>query len=125
MSRPGVHYKDLHPPDDDEPQSATMQHSVTRPSETKPAAPKGSDILGHQPTTSHKLAAADHDEKGAAQTSEAANVTDLGWHEDDSKIPKPLVGGMHNEELWLLIRRFNKVMSTSHRCEGGREIAPN
>lgn len=36
-------------------------------------------------------------------------VRDLGWNEDPSEIPQPLVGGLGNEELWTLLRRFNKV----------------
>jgi hypothetical protein len=61
------------------------------------------------PTESHALANADHDEKGAAQHDhEEAEVRNLGWNEKSSKIPD-LVGGLTNEELWTLIRRFNKV----------------
>ncbi len=61
------------------------------------------------PTESHALANADHDEKGAAQHDHVANeVKNLGWNEKPQKIPQ-LVGGLPNEELWTLIRRFNKV----------------
>lgn len=62
------------------------------------------------PTESHALANADHDEKGAAQIDHGEiEVRDLGWNEDPKKVPNPLVGGLPNEELWTLIRRFNKV----------------
>lgn len=61
------------------------------------------------PTESHALANADHDEKGAAQRDHGEiEVRDLGWNENEKKIPQ-LVGGLPNEELWTLIRRFNKV----------------
>jgi hypothetical protein len=61
------------------------------------------------PTESHALANADHDMKGAAQVDHGAvEVRDLGWNKDEKTIP-PLVGGLPNEELWTLIRRFNKV----------------
>lgn len=62
------------------------------------------------PTESHALANANHDEKGAAQHGHGeAEVRNLGWNEKPSMIPD-LVGGLPNEELWTLIRRFNKVM---------------
>ena len=38
-------------------------------------------------------------------------VRDLGWHEKEEVVPNPLVGGLPNEELWTLVRRFNKVSS--------------
>lgn len=57
---------------------------------------------------SHALAVADHDEKGTAQLS-GPGVVDLGWHDPPEAIPKPLVGGLPNDHLWMLIRRFNKV----------------
>jgi len=62
------------------------------------------------PTDSHDLANADHDEKGAAQLDhEQTEVKDLGWNEHHTDVPNPLVGGLPNEELWTLVRRFNKV----------------
>ena len=61
-------------------------------------------------TDSHALAHADHDEKGIAQLDHGATeVKDLGWNEPQGAIPAPLVGGLENEELWTLLRRFNKV----------------
>jgi hypothetical protein len=61
------------------------------------------------PTESHVLANADHDGKGAAQHDHwETEVRNLGWNEKPSKIPE-LVGGLPNEELWTLLRRFNKV----------------
>jgi uncharacterized protein involved in copper resistance len=61
------------------------------------------------PTDSHALANMDHEEKGAAQMDHGqTEVKDLGWNESASDIPL-MVGGLKNEELWTLIRRFNKV----------------
>jgi hypothetical protein len=63
------------------------------------------------PTDSHELANADHEEKGAAQMDHGqTEVRDLGWNEEAADVPQ-LVGGLLNEELWTLIRRFNKVGS--------------
>lgn len=36
-------------------------------------------------------------------------VRDLGWNGEGRDVPDPLVGGLSNEELWVLVRRFNKV----------------
>ena len=48
--------------------------------------------------------------KGAAQLNHSEpEVKDLGWNESPEHVPAPLVGGLPNEELWMLIRRFNKV----------------
>jgi hypothetical protein len=63
-----------------------------------------------QPTDSHALAMAEPEEKGAVHMGNGdEEILDLGWNEAEEKIQKPLVGGMDNEELWVLIRRFNKV----------------
>ena len=62
------------------------------------------------PTISHELANEEHEEKGFAQIDHGqTEVTDLGWNEEPADVPSPLVGGLANEELWTLIRRFNKV----------------
>jgi hypothetical protein len=70
--------------------------------------------LTDMPTESHALAmeaakATDPTEAGAAQVQHAEEVVDLGWNEPKELIAKPLVGGLSNEDLWLLVRRFNKV----------------
>ena len=77
---------------------------------TDPGKREESRALGEEPTASHALAVADHDEKGAVQQSDINEVTDLGWNDPKEKISDPLVGGLPNDELWVLIRRFNKQM---------------
>lgn len=77
---------------------------------TEPGRAETSQTLAEEPTMSHALAVADHDEKGHAQESHESEVKDLGWNEDEEHIPSPLVGGMSNDDLWVLIRRFNKVI---------------
>jgi hypothetical protein len=82
------------------------------------------------PTASHALATADHDEKGIAQLhgqhNTEAEVKDLGWNERPEKIPAPLMGGLPNEELWMLVRRFNKQMyhvkTIDHAPPGGLDL---
>ncbi|KPM43162.1 hypothetical protein AK830_g3395 [Neonectria ditissima] len=77
------------------------------------------EILGTQeeetPTASHALADAsakgndDTREIGAAQADHGEiEVKDLGWNDHVKNLPVPLVGGLPNEELWTLIRRFDK-----------------
>ncbi|KAL5316499.1 hypothetical protein ACEPPN_015547 [Leptodophora sp. 'Broadleaf-Isolate-01'] len=78
--------------------------NVHEPEITEPAPEE-------HPTESHELANADHEEKGAAQINHGhTEVRDLGWNDHPSDVPAPLVGGLSNEELWTLIRRFNKQM---------------
>lgn len=61
------------------------------------------------PSESHALATADHELVGAVQKNQAAGeVRDMGFQ--TSPVPKELVGGLANEELWTLVRRFNKQM---------------
>jgi len=86
------------------------------------------------PTESHALAtgAGDHEEKGAAELrgeqniDDTGDVKDLGWSEPPEKTPAPLVGGLRNDELWALIRRFNKqvhhVKATTHTSPGGLDL---
>lgn len=60
-------------------------------------------------TVSHSLAIAAHGDKGTAQQEHDQDVRDLGWNAPLEHIPAPLVGGLSNEYLWMLVRRFNKV----------------
>ena len=61
-------------------------------------------------TFSHVLANDDHEIKGHTQIRSGEDeIEDLGWNEKKEDIAAPLVGGMDNEELWLLLRRFDKV----------------
>ena len=69
-----------------------------------------------QLTESHALAVTEPDEKGAAQVEHDNDVVDLGWDEDPENIAS-LVGGMSNEDIWLLVRRFNKVWLQPSCCK--------
>lgn len=100
MAQRGVVYKDLLPVPDD-------TQAVTDPNKREI-----SHSLAEEPTASHALAVSgpvDTHERGAAQISHGAEVKDLGWNEPKEKVPS-LVAGLDNEELWVLIRRFNKQM---------------
>ncbi|PYH45555.1 DUF3292 domain-containing protein [Aspergillus saccharolyticus JOP 1030-1] len=61
------------------------------------------------PTDSHILSKVDQDEKGLAQRAgDTDNVTDVGWDKPPEQIHERIVSGLSNEDLWMLIRRFNK-----------------
>jgi hypothetical protein len=84
--------------------SAFTQERLDDEPEVVEAAPE------ETPTESHELANADHEQKGAAQVDHGqTEVRDLGWNDEAADVPVPLVGGLPNEELWTLVRRFNKV----------------
>lgn len=80
------------------------------PSDTHdPTRTEVSHTLLDDPSISHELATDDHEIKGLAQQDHSEEVLDLGWNQQKQEIAQPLVGGMDNEELWLLTRRFDKV----------------
>ncbi len=76
---------------------------------TEPHKDEVAQSLADAPTISHALAVADHDEKGHAQEVHDNEVKDLGWNEPEEAIPSPLVGRLSNDDLWILLRRFNKA----------------
>ena len=63
-------------------------------------------------TDSHVLSKIKLDEKGLSQKAgDTAETTDLGWNKPREHIEEPLIAGIPNEDLWMLIRRFDKVYS--------------
>ena len=82
----------------------TLGDILTNPDKTGSSA-----SLADKPTASHALATAEHEEQGAAQVDHDNDVVDLGWKTAKDAVPEPLVARMPNDELWVLIRRFNKV----------------
>lgn len=95
-----------------------VDHSLPKPASerSRVGTSSSSDIEfveAHQEepaTDSHALANARPDEEGAAQLEHyETEVKDLGWAEHPKDVPNPLAGGLPNEELWTLVRRFNKV----------------
>ena len=82
---------------------------------TDPEGGEKSNALADGASLSHSLATKkEHDEIGRAQEQHDELVQNLGWHEKDDNIPDFLVGGLPNEELWLLLRRFNKVPQSTN-----------
>ena len=73
--------------------------------------PTSSASASNAPSESHALAAGEHEEVGHVQKGhEEGEVRDMGWNDHPKDVPQPLVGGLPNEELWTLVRRFNKQM---------------
>ena len=110
MAGTGVHYQDL----------------IAVPEKTNavsdPDKHEKSHALVEGPTASHALATTEHEEKGVAQKGHGKEVKDLGWNAPEEKIPAPLVGGMDNEYLWMLVRRFDKVRFHQRFCKGSLRL---
>lgn len=68
---------------------------------------------GEHPSLSHALAKSVSTGGAVQEPPEHQDVEDLGWHDAKDDIENPLVGGLPNDELWVLVRRFNKVRSMS------------
>ena len=87
--------------------------------ETDPTVHEGkATTIIDAPTESHELALEaakginpDHG-TGRAQVAHDQEVLDLGWNAPKEHVEAPLVGGLSNEDVWLLVRRFNKVDQT-------------
>ncbi|KAK0265730.1 profilin, required for normal timing of actin polymerization in response to thermal stress [Friedmanniomyces endolithicus] len=77
---------------------------------TRPDTREVSHAISEEPTLSHALADSANHGGHAQQFMKNDDIKDLGWNQDADEIPRPLVGGLPNEELWILIRRFNKQM---------------
>ena len=91
-----------------QPPTAAQATVLNAPPVDEPETVEAHEV--EHPTDSHALANMDHEEKGVAQMDHGqTEVRDLGWNEHPTDVPVPLVGGLPNEELWALIRRFNKV----------------
>lgn len=68
----------------------------------KPPTPEG-------PTDSHVLSQVEQVEKGLIQKAgETADITDVGWT-NLADHTEQLIAGLQNEDLWMLIRRFDNV----------------
>jgi hypothetical protein len=121
MPTPGYVFKDGGPIPDSElkehqsaPGAPYTHQDMMRPSTSNSSmfsTPTSSVSQSNYPTDSHALANATHEEQGAVQrNTTAGEVKNLGWFEDPHHVPS-LVGNLKNDELWMLIRRFNKQVN--------------
>ena len=111
MPTPGYVFRDGGAtPIEEQPDSEFRQRITTasRPA-TRPITATAQAPLGQETSDSHKLATENHELKGAAQEAgKEDNITNLGWQANAVGVDQ-LVGGLRNEELWTLVRRFNKA----------------
>ncbi|KAL1857911.1 hypothetical protein Plec18167_001685 [Paecilomyces lecythidis] len=94
------------------PRDLTDQSKTTNAASTA-AAPPGGTAEDGKPTDSHAIAMEqihpDQDEKGIVQKAGATSgLMDVGWNRQPDDVESPLIAGWSNEDLWMLIRRFNK-----------------
>lgn len=118
MGSQGLVFKDLLPLPDADPteHEGTTTTLTDAPTESHALALEVSSVDGIPQTyadsrclQSQAAKAVHPSEAGAAQVQHEQEVVDLGWNEPKEAVAKPLVGGLSNEDLWLLVRRFNKV----------------
>lgn len=76
--------------------------------QSSPGLEDNHPVTARQRKDSVMSGVSDTHEKGSAQTDHREEV-DLGWNVGHKEISDPLIGGLGNEDVWILIRRFNKV----------------
>src|SRR4051794_14680816 len=130
MPTPGYVFRDsgATPPNEVESTAVETQPGATEVNASEavappPAAPAQNPLLEQKPSESHALSTENHELKGAAQEAgKEAHMTDLGWQANAEGVAT-LVGGLPNEELWTLVRRFNKVSISDRKfCETRTDI---
>ncbi|OCT47324.1 hypothetical protein CLCR_02307 [Cladophialophora carrionii] len=115
MPAPGYVFRDggATPPAEENPDSEFRQR-ITKATNPVTVAATSNAPLAQNTTTSHELATGakgDHEVAGAVQRAGKEDRTsNLGWQANGVDTDT-LVGGLPNEELWTLIRRFNKASS--------------
>lgn len=112
MPTPGYVFRDggTTPPNEAETTALESRTSATQANARPAPPPSQNPLLEEKTSESHALATENHDLKGAAQEAGTeAQTTNLGWQANAAKDVATLVGGLPNEELWTLIRRFNRV----------------
>jgi Protein of unknown function (DUF3292) len=121
MPTPGYYFRDSGTTPPAEEEGDTLRRRLTLGDQYQSIPNPQSPLAGNKPiqakaTDSHALAVADHEVKGAAQEAgKTGEVTDLGWRSPPKDIDT-LVGKLPNEELWTLVRRFNKVRARVLTC---------
>ncbi|KAF8470718.1 hypothetical protein BDZ91DRAFT_847019 [Kalaharituber pfeilii] len=84
----------------------TASHALAT-SAAKPQLREGEEVGAAQlvsPSTSNVI----HNEADASADGTSDGMVDLGWYSPLEQVPEPLVGGVPNTTLWMLIRRFDK-----------------
>lgn len=110
MPTPGYVFRDGGTTPPPEAESTTPKlGKVTTPTKVKEPEPVRQSPLQEKTSESHALAVDEPEIKGAVhEAGKEARITNLGWQANAEGV-ETLVGGLPNEELWTLVRRFNKV----------------
>lgn len=103
MPTPGYYFRDGGTTPLEESQNPLLRQSNTRPVTATSKAP-----LGQETTTSHILATQTKVGGAAQEAGKIPGVTNLGW-QNNTKGVDQLVAGLDNDDLWMLVRRFNKA----------------
>ncbi|PLB53206.1 hypothetical protein P170DRAFT_404134 [Aspergillus steynii IBT 23096] len=86
-----------------------LKAPTDRSNDDEDFADQNQDIKADSPTDSHFLSQVEQDEKGLAQKAGATqDVSDVGWGQSRDEFEERIVSSLSNEDLWMLIRRFNK-----------------
>lgn len=113
MPTPGYYFRDggATPPAEENPNSEFRQRITKAVKPAKPVTATSKAPLGQNTSTSHQLATQEHDLRGAVhEAGKEDATTNLGWQANAVGVDQ-LVGGLPNDELWTLVRRFNKASS--------------
>ncbi|KIW80599.1 hypothetical protein Z517_07215 [Fonsecaea pedrosoi CBS 271.37] len=117
MPTPGYVFRDGgDTPAEEKPDPEFRQPNTQAP---KPPAVTANAPLAQNTTTSHQLATGatgDHEVQGAVQRA--------GWQANAVGVDN-LVGGLPNDELWTLIRRFNKASILGCECFESSPVETN
>lgn len=127
MPAPGYVFRDggATPPPEQDPNSEFRKRITNA---TKPITATEQAPLGQSTSTSHQLATGDYEILGAAQKAgKEDRTTNLGWQANAVGVDT-LVGGLPNDDLWTLVRRFNKAsplpLPSSHPCQHALMTSP-
>ena len=114
MPTPGYYFRDggATPPPEENPHSEFRQRitKATKPvTANKPVTATSQAPLGQDSSTSHQLATGADGLRGSVQEAgKEDRTTNLGWQANAVGVDQ-LVGDLPNDELWTLVRRFNKA----------------
>lgn len=107
MGAPGYYFRDggTTPTDEINPNSE-FRARLTRA--TRPPTASSRGPLGQETSTSHILATQGNVRGAVHEAGKEDHITNLGWQKNAKGVDQ-LVAGLDNDDLWMLIRRFNKV----------------
>lgn len=104
MPTPGYYFRDGGTtPLEEKDQNDEFRRRITTPKKAPQQA-----LLGQETSTSHILASQHQDQGAVQQAGKEAFTSNLGWQKN-AKGVDTLVEGLENDDLWMLIRRFNKA----------------